>query len=156
MPRKSALQSVDYTDDVIAEKLHETFGNLQATARVLRVTRSWLEKRVDESDFLQEALRQAREEMLDIGEASLMQMVASGSFPAVSFLLQTAGKTRGYTKRSEITGANGVPLGVDGALLQKIIGYGYDVNDILRAVVAQLEREAGKQHASRKRITPET
>lgn len=130
----------DYDDEAIAMRLRDAFGNLTAAAKALNVSRAYLEKRIEASEYLQGVLKNAREQLVDLAEASLLNMVTGGHFGATRFTLKTLGKQRGYTERTELTGADGAPLGVDATLLERIMRHGYDVNSILRAVLAQLEQ----------------
>jgi hypothetical protein len=66
--------------------------------------------RVNNSAKLQKALAEARETMLDNAETTLYDEALDGNTTALIFFLKTQGKGRGYTERTEITGADGAPV----------------------------------------------
>ena len=135
-----AKPSHEYDEEAVAMRLRDAFGNLSAAAKALNVSRAYLEKRIEASEYLQDVLKNAREQLVDLAEASLLSMITGGHYGATRFALETLGKRRGYTSRTELTGADGVPLGIDATLLERIMRHGYDVNSILRAVLSQLEQ----------------
>lgn len=87
-------------------------GNIAAVARALGVSRVTVHKRIRESAGLQEALSEARETMLDNAETALYSAALNGNMTALIFFLKTQGKSRGYTERQELTGADGQPMQV--------------------------------------------
>ncbi len=50
---------------------------------------------------IQEAINQAREEMLDAAESKLYEKVLDGSTPELLFFLKTQGHRRGYKERPD-------------------------------------------------------
>lgn len=87
-------------------------GNVAAIARELKVNRSTVWARVQESATLRTALDNARETMLDNAESILYRKVLEGSTPELLFFLKTQGKSRGYTEKQEVehTGKDGGPI----------------------------------------------
>jgi hypothetical protein len=94
----------------IEKAIYEKRGNLAAVARALGVTRNAVAYRVNNSAKLQKALAEARETMLDNAETTLYDEALDGNTTALIFFLKTQGKSRGYTERQEITGADGDAL----------------------------------------------
>lgn len=47
---------------------------------------------------------------MDLAESKLLQGVNDGDMRAILFTLETLGKERGWTKRTEVTGADGAAL----------------------------------------------
>ena len=82
-------------------------GNIAAIARKLGVSRNTVYARIRESVTLQQMLEDARETMLDNAESMLYRKVLDGDNTALIFFLKTQGKSRGYTERQELTGADG-------------------------------------------------
>ncbi len=58
------------------------------------------------------ALHTEREDLIDYAEEGLKNAVINGEAWAIAFALKTIGKHRGYTERTEITGADGEGLKV--------------------------------------------
>lgn len=85
-------------------------GNVSEAARALGVTRWGLQKRINQSAELQQVLKDAREEMVDIAESVARQEIRNGNTAMTIFVLKTLGKERGYVERQEISGADGGPL----------------------------------------------
>lgn len=56
------------------------------------------------------AIREQRESVTDIAEASLFTAIQQGCAWAVCFYLKTQGRERGYVERRELTGAEGAPI----------------------------------------------
>ena len=54
-----------------------------------------------------EVLQSSRETMLDNAETALYDEALNGNTTALIFFLKTQGKSRGYTERQELTGADG-------------------------------------------------
>jgi hypothetical protein len=91
----------------IEEQLAVKRGNVAATARALGVHRTTIHRRIQKSPVLQAALEEARETMLDNAERQLYDEALDGNTAALIFFLKTQGKSRGYTERHELTGADG-------------------------------------------------
>lgn len=87
-------------------------GNVLATAAALGVSRSTINRRINESPVLQEVLHDARDGMVDIAESALKREVLAGNITAIIFTLKTLGKQRGYVERQEVTGAEGDALNI--------------------------------------------
>lgn len=98
------------TVSALKDAIKEKRGNLSAVARAFGLSRNAILYRIDKSDDLKEAVRQARETMLDNAETTLYDEAINGNVTALIFFLKTQGKSRGYTERQEITGADGEQL----------------------------------------------
>lgn len=100
-----------------AEKLipaiEEANGNLSLVARRLNVDRSTVYKFIADKTTIQQALKDAREKMIDNVESTLYSKALGGDTTAMIFFLKTQGKSRGYVERQEVTGANGGAIVVD-------------------------------------------
>lgn len=82
--------------------LNKAYGNLTAAARSLGVTRKALYNWVERDEELQQAVRDARESIIDIAENKLLQAINSGDMTAIIFTLKTLGKARGYIETKEV------------------------------------------------------
>lgn len=90
-----------FTDAQGEEALLKNYGNVSAAARALGVAHSTLWERIERSERLQAARKEAEEQTLDMAEAALVEAVRSGAAWAVCFLLKTKGRRRGYVTRQE-------------------------------------------------------
>lgn len=89
-------------NESIIEVLNKAYGNLTAAARSLGVTRKALYNWVERDEELQQAVRDARESIIDIAENKLLQAINSGDMTAIIFTLKTLGKARGYIETKEV------------------------------------------------------
>lgn len=97
--KKELANSLRLTIADIEYALRRHGGNLLQTAKFLGIDRSLLKRKVDLSPSLKRLQENLREEALDKAEAKLMEHVEDGYFPAISLLLKTQGKERGYSER---------------------------------------------------------
>jgi hypothetical protein len=89
------------TNDQIKKALYDHYGIVSQAARSLGRTRDALAKRIKKNPSLQEALKQARERLIDKGESALVAAIDRGEPWAISLALKTLGKHRGYTEKQE-------------------------------------------------------
>lgn len=96
----------------IENALKRAAGNVAYAAREMGVARSTLYRHINDSPTLQQALDDAREELVDIAESSLRKQILEGNTTAIIFTLKTLGKDRGYVERSqhEHSGPDGGPV----------------------------------------------
>lgn len=85
----------------VMELLRISFGNLSATARALGCSRSDLVEAIAASPELQAAVQEARETLVDVAEARLLDLVRKGDVTATAFYLKTKGRNRGWCERWE-------------------------------------------------------
>jgi len=76
---------------------------VSVAARRLGCNPRTIYRRAEKSPRIREAIDQAREELIDQAEAKLREAVQRGEVWAVSLVLKTLGKKRGYVKRQEHT-----------------------------------------------------
>lgn len=100
------------TIEQIAHAIEKKAGNVSDAARALKVTRRALYKRIDDSEELQQVLKDARETLVDVAESQLLKQIKRGNTAAIIFTLKTQGKERGYVERTEITGKDGEEIAI--------------------------------------------
>lgn len=110
-----------YTVDQIAEALRSAAGIKSAAARKLGCAPSTLTGYFERHPELHDTLKQIDDELLDLAEGKLVGHIQSGSLDALKFFLSTKGKNRGYSKRVESTGRDGVPLPVPIVRIERVI-----------------------------------
>jgi hypothetical protein len=64
--------------------------------------RDVLERRIKALPHMKRLVARIREEFVDLAEMELAKQVKKGYFPAISLVLKTLGKERGYTERNEL------------------------------------------------------
>lgn len=101
---------MDFTIDNIEVQIEKLKGNVAAVARSFGKSRTAVYDKINGNKRLQKALVDSRQTMLDNVESKLYQKALDGDTTAMIFFLKTQGKSRGYTERQEITGANGGPV----------------------------------------------
>lgn len=109
-----------HTVAVMAEALRRGGGIVAAAVEILKQdgrpasdqkVRRWIKH----YPSVAAAVDDARERNLDVAESKLLTAIKESEDWAIKFYLETQGKGRGYTKRSEIAGVPGQPLMVTDA-----------------------------------------
>jgi hypothetical protein len=106
-------QPLKFTKEMVLCAIRGTYGNVSEVAKVLdgctwetakRYIMRWEETRV--------ALAAETERALDFSESMMRKAIEDGDGKMIRFHLSTKGKNRGYSTRTEVTGANGEAVGV--------------------------------------------
>jgi len=97
----------EYTAQQIIDACPETGGIMAIVAKKLGCTRSCIARYAKRYPTVRRALDAADEEATDLAENKSMTLINEGYWPAIKYRLSTKGKRRGYTERTEITGADG-------------------------------------------------
>ena len=92
--------------------IYQANGLIRVAAGILAVSPQGLRQRINHNLELQDALKQAREGIVDKAEESLWSCIEKDEPWAVALVLKTLGKNRGYVERQEVTGADNGPLNV--------------------------------------------
>lgn len=77
-------------------------GNLTEAAELLNTTRLVLDRKINTNPSLRMAMKSIREEFLDLTEQKLRESVEEGNLSAVTFVLKTIGRQRGYGDTSTL------------------------------------------------------
>jgi len=93
--------SSHHTVDEICEALKKTNGMIMLAAKTLNMTRDAIYKRARKSKKIQETIKMAREELIDLAESKLRLAILDGQPWAIALALKTVGKYRGYVERIE-------------------------------------------------------
>lgn len=98
----------------IEEAIKKTAGNVSQAAKALGCDRNTLYDRINKNPALQTVLQNTREELVDIAESALLRGVIEGNMTAIIWALKAspAAKARGWSERTEHTGAGGNPMAV--------------------------------------------
>ena len=95
----------------IIDALRDVNGMVYLAARKLGCAPNTIYNRMAKSPAIRQACDDARGEMIDISEQKLRQAVLNGEPWAISLVLKTLGKKRGYVERQEVAGVEDQPLG---------------------------------------------
>lgn len=98
------------TVDVLERELRRAYGLVSVVAERLGMSRQALYRRIRKSERLQEALRDAREIVVDTAELKLIEAIRKGEPWAIGLALKTLGKERGYVERQEVDNLRDVDL----------------------------------------------
>ena len=85
-------------------------GLLTTAAKKAGLNYSTVWRYTQDFPLVKQAVVEAKERMLDLAESKLYKKIKEGDNTMIIFFLKTQGKGRGFIERSEITGAEGVPL----------------------------------------------
>lgn len=91
----------------IIDCLKETNGLVSLAAKRVPCSMTTIYTRARNVAAVQRVIDECRGELVDLGELALRRAVVNGEPWAVSLVLKTLGKNRGYVERQEVTGADG-------------------------------------------------
>ena len=83
------------------EQIEKPNGIIKTVAEAMGVSRSAVYGMADRHPTVKQALEDARANMIDDAESMLHKLIMNGDRGAITFLLRTLGKDRGYVERSE-------------------------------------------------------
>lgn len=110
-PPESPGRERIYSDAEIEAALLATHGIIKPAADRLGCARFTILDRIQSRpDYWRPRLAQFREGLIDSAENVLADSVLSGDVQSAIYFLKTVGKSRGYSERTELTGADGGDL----------------------------------------------
>ena len=91
-----------FTDEQLEQALMQCCGILSTAAKKLKVDRSAVSQRISKSKKLQEVVRRAKAQALDLAESELLFRLKDRKHPntqmnAIMYYLNNQGESRGYT-----------------------------------------------------------
>jgi hypothetical protein len=116
------VQRRNFSDPQIEEALRKCGGIQVRAAAALQqatgisCTRKVVNNAVQRSSRLRAVCNEILQEVLDIAEDEAIKKIKSGDTAMIKFFLETRGKTRGYTRRAELTGAAGGAVSIVGSM----------------------------------------
>lgn len=93
--------------ELLEQALYAFKGNVSAIARHLGRRRSVIDEYINTKPDLKVVRDDIRAGSVDKAETNIYDAVEKGDLGASFYILNTLGKDRGYTARSELTGPNG-------------------------------------------------
>lgn len=95
------------SDAQLAEALRKNIGNVSAAAAALGVTEGAIYQRLRNHPELASIQADAKERVTDMAKARVLKRIERDDWPAINLWLTTQA---GWTRRTELTGADGAPL----------------------------------------------
>lgn len=117
-------------------------GIKQRVAEALGVTRQTVDNYLATWPELAGVFEDERDALIDRAESKLVEAVDGGEMRAILFILETLGKSRGWARRTEITGADGGALMVSPEVAAIIRGLGLDMSALAREFESMIRAEA--------------
>ncbi len=131
-----------YSRTMLKQAISGSRGVKTAITGRLGCTRQTLDNYLKRYPELMALVEEERESIIDLAETKLMGAVNNGDMRAVLFVLETQGKARGWSKRTEITGADGVPLGLPDDVIAIMRGMGVEPTEAVNQFVEMIRRQA--------------
>ena len=97
-------------DEQLLKALQATRGLKTRAAAALGISPATIFKYIRERPHLRERLHELEEAALDEAEEQLGLAISKGDIRAVTFFLAMKGSSRGYIRKSELSGPDGAPL----------------------------------------------
>lgn len=111
-PTRKPTKAMKFSEATVETALRASGGIYSRAAKRLKCVPNTVKKYVDNSEYLQGVIAETKEVLIDMAEDGLQHLIRKRNLGAICFYLKTQAKQRGYVERSEMTGANGAPLGV--------------------------------------------
>lgn len=128
-----------FTITTFREAVRASNGIKSEVARRLKCSRQTVDNYLHKYPELQAELVRSRDSFVDLAETKLLKMVKKDNLTAILFTLETLGKNRGWTKRTEITGADGENvLKLPPEMMDALKSMGLSAADVLREFNALL------------------
>ena len=98
------------TKAAVEKALLDHAGIMLKAAEALGVARQTLYTFIENNPELEDVRREATERLIDVAEGHLKSAIDGGDMKSIRWYLERQGKNRGYTTRTETTGADGGPI----------------------------------------------
>ncbi len=114
-----------------------SFGVKATIVERVQCSRQTLENAIERWPELSHLIAEENNNIVDVAESKLLEQVNAGKLQAVLFTLETKGKDRGWSKRTEVTGKDGAALlNIPADLIKQLESSGLDVVEVLRNFAA--------------------
>lgn len=95
------LKNQEPTKDKIIAALKASNGNVVKAAYKLKVSKSWLYKKINSSKIYQDSLKEIRYEIVDEAEEGLRELIRKRDPAAIIYCLKSMGKDRGWSQSQQ-------------------------------------------------------
>jgi hypothetical protein len=136
------MKTARYSRKQVENAIRGTRGIKSTIAERLGCSRQTLENYLVRYPELREAVESERDSIVDLAESKLITAVEAGETRAVMFVLETLGKGRGWSKRTEITGADGAPLVLPADVMASLRAQGIDAQEVVAQFVEMIRAGA--------------
>jgi len=110
-----------YTPDQVIDALRETKGRQFLAAAKLRCDQNTIGNYINRYPAIKAVAEQLRGERLDNAEDKLQAALDRNEAWAICFYLKCQAKHRGYTERTELTGADGKPIQTQTEVVETLV-----------------------------------
>ena len=108
--REAKAHKTDINKKLMLEALEIQMGNVSKAAEATNIARCSHYEWIEADPEYKKAVDGINEGLIDFVESELVKRIKSGDTTGIIFFLKCKGKHRGYSERTELTGANGDPL----------------------------------------------
>lgn len=127
-----AVDRPQYPENVFIEAIKGSKGIKSAVVRRVGCSRGTLENAIIRWPQLEQLIEDERHSLVDFAESKLLEQIQNNDMRAILFTLETLGKDRGWSKRTEISGKDGAPLfNIPQDVVKLIEQRGLDMNQVL-------------------------
>lgn len=148
-------ERAQFSREAFVKAIEGSRGIKTTIAARMGCSRQTVDNALERWPELRAALKDERESIVDLAENKLLKAVANDDMRAVLFVLETLGKDRGWSKRTEVTGADGGALfGLSAEVQGMIQSMGLDVSEVVRqfeAMVREAAQSGGEQGVTQRR-----
>lgn len=131
-----AADRPQYPEELFIEAIKGSRGIKSAIVQRVGCSRGTLENAIDRWPQLAQMIEDERHSLVDFAESKLLEQLRSNDMRAILFTLETLGKDRGWSKRTEISGKDGAPLfNIPPDVVAIIEKRGLDMNQVLNHFV---------------------
>lgn len=157
---EAVADRAQFTREAFMKAIEGSRGIKTEIARRMGCTRQTVDNALERWPELRAALKDERESIVDLAESALVvdmeNPASAGHQRAYLFILETLGKDRGWSKRTEVTGADGGALfGLSAEVREMIEAMGLDVSEVVRQFEAMVREAAaapgGEQGVTQRR-----
>ena len=130
-----------YSKEAFIKAIEGSRGIKSAIAEMVGCSRGTVDNAIQRWPELERMIDDERDSIVDLAEARLLGAVDEGDMRAIIFTLETLGKARGWTKRTELTGADGAAL-INPEMGRLIGMLGLDVKKVMASLQQMLRAKA--------------
>lgn len=126
-------ERTQYTREQFEQAITKSWGVKATIAQRLGCSRQTVDNALDRWPDLRERITSERESIVDLAESKLTAAINQGELRAITFTLETLGKARGWSRRTEVTGADGAALlGMSPDTVALIESMGMDLSEVVK------------------------
>lgn len=142
----AVLERTQHSREAVESAIAGSWGNKAAIAEKLQVSRQTVDNYLVRWPDLGPLMEAERDHIVDKAENKLMSAVDAGDMRGILFVLETQGKNRGWSKRTELTGADGAPL-LSPEVMRLLEAQGLDVSEVVRQFETMVRMQAAAKGA---------